>query len=165
MVTSDKLKKSHQKSEKHLFSNIFCIFSQIFYITGTVTRFIESIPEMKHLIWLFIFYSSTSLSGISQHMVHQPEQKYGYLYLFIPQHVEFTIEIITPSHLGQDDIEVDYFLSKNQQLWVNDVFDERGYVVPVGEYSKIIITYADRTESFTANLEPALNEYNHYYFY
>ncbi len=120
---------------------------------------------MKHLLWLFIFYSSASLSGISQHLDLQPEQKHGYLYLFIPEHIEFTIEIITPSHSSKDDIEVDYFLSKSEELWVNDVFDERGYVVPVGEYSKIIITYPDRTESFTANLEPALNEYNHFYFY
>ncbi len=120
---------------------------------------------MKHLLWLFIFYSSTTLSGISNKVNDRPDQQYGYLYLFIPEHIEFTIEIITPSHLDQDGIAVDYFLSKNEELWVNDVFDVKGYVVPVGEYSKIIITYPDRTESFTANLEPALNEYNHYYFY
>ena len=120
---------------------------------------------MKHLIWLFIFYSSISFSGISTQMDQRPDQKYGYLYLFIPEDIEFTIEIITPFNLNRDKIAVDYFLSTNRELWVNEVYDAKGYIVPIAEYSKIIITYPDRKETIKAKLELSYNEYNQYYFY
>ena len=120
---------------------------------------------MKHLIWLFILYSSTCLSGISTQIDQRPDQKYGYLYLFIPEHIEFTIEIITPLNLNRDNIAVNYFLSSNRELWVDEVYDAKGYIVPIAEYSKIIITYPDRKETIKAELELSYNVYNQYYFY